>query len=397
MTDNTLPATDTTISAAQPHTETSLEFYCWAAGDADCLLLKTPGGRWGVIDCGLALPDQTARGTEKPWSTVEDVKAFLHSQEVKRLAFIILTHPESDHTKGLYSLLLDFEVQYFFAPPGALPRRSLHELAQLIWERNRRGETESIVTTANQIIWDEPQHSFRLVALGPTNRDLLAFATSARRLLTQAGLPDTTSSTSTELTSQVSALTARLEEDATIPYIKGRPPYNRLSVVTLAFYGKSRLLLGADALASSWRELAKSPLYKPVTPDDNPFSNPRAQVFKVPHHGANDGMPLELAETFLQDKAVSVVSSSGHSFASPSADLLGGLTRLGHAPYCTGRSAWCPGRFVGRPCCGLIKVKLFQDGRIPSVESEQNWRTSLPVMCSLEVVTAETLRQKPSK
>ncbi len=384
MSNNALP---TASSAPPPQAETGLEFYCWNAGDADCLLLKTPGGRWGVIDCGLALPDQTARGTEKPWSTVEDVKAFLHTQQIKRLAFVILTHPENDHAKGLYWLLADFEVEYFFAPPGALPRRNLLELAQLIHERNQHAQTEFILTTANRIIWEEPQHAFRLVALGPTNRDLLAFATTARRLLTQAGLSASTTAT-TELAGQVGELVERLEEDTAIPYVKGRPPYNRLSVVALAFYGKSRLLLGADALTPSWRELAKSPLYRAdpttLTPDDQP-ANLRAQVFKVPHHGANDGMPLELAEVFLEEGAVSVVSSSGHSFASPSAELLAGLTRLGRAPYCTGRSAWCPGRFVGRACCGLLKVQLFQDGRPALVQSEENWRTTVPVRCSLEV------------
>jgi hypothetical protein len=100
-------------------------------------------------------------------------------------------------------------------------------------------------------------------------------------------------------------------------------------------------------------------------------------------------MPLELTEIFLQEEAISLISSSGHSFSSPSADLLGGLTRLGRAPYCTGRSAWCPGRLIGRPCCGLIKVQLFQDGHKPLVESEQNWRSRVLVMCSLEIVTSQ--------
>jgi hypothetical protein len=155
---------------------------------------------------------------------------------------------------------------------------------------------------------------------------------------------------------------------------RGRPPYNRLSIITLATYGEARLLLGADAMTTSWRELTKTSAYsKPATPDY------RAQAIKIPHHGANDGLPLELASVFLREGAVLVISSSGHGFVSPSGELLNGLTEKGYAPFCTGRSAWCPATIVGKSCFGLIHLILTKEGE--KVETEKPERARYPGMC----------------
>ncbi|MEI6043742.1 MAG: hypothetical protein WCS37_05045 [Chloroflexota bacterium] len=372
--------------------EPTLDFYCWPAGDADCLLLKTPAGNWGLIDCGLVTPNPALRNAEKLWSTVADLKGFLEQQGVRRLAFVLLTHPENDHAKGLPALLSDFEPNLFLSPPGALGRKNLAKLSELLLKQKASGQTETAIVSAGDILWQEAAHNFRLVALGPTRRDLLAFATATQRLLNQGQAESgQVVLDETALSNQIMGLVEQLEQEQTAPVIKGRPPYNRLSVVALATYGRGNLLMGADALTTSWRTIAKHPFFTcegvRVTQTDL-----RAQVFKVPHHGANDGIPLELAGVFLQEGAISLVSSSGHSFASPSNEILSGLTRRGYAPYCTGRSAWCPGRSVGRPCCGLLKVQLFKDGKVPLVENEHTWRKTKPVMCSFqETITPSSL------
>jgi beta-lactamase superfamily II metal-dependent hydrolase len=95
----------------------TLDFYCWSAGDADCLLLKTPGGRWGVIDCGLTNPNPKLRNPEIIWTTINQVRDFLVGQGVKRLAFAQMSHPELDHAKGLHQLLQHFELEIFCALP----------------------------------------------------------------------------------------------------------------------------------------------------------------------------------------------------------------------------------------------------------------------------------------
>lgn len=374
--------------------EPSLDFYCWPAGDADCLLVHTPGGAWGVIDCGLVTPNPALRNAEKIWSTVEDLKDFLRQQQISRLDFVVMTHPEADHTKGLLPLLSDFEFGVFGTTVGALKRAALKPLRDLVTSKTGSGESELVIIEAGKEFWREREPDFRLIALGPGRRDLQTFASATHRLINATSGGNKAQLSAEEasgLIDQVDEMVERLENEAVV---KGRPPYNRLSIILLGLYGQGRLLLGADALAPSWRELAKKlDKFGAAGIEQEDF---KAQVFKMPHHGANDALPLELVPFFLGEGALPIISSSGHSFASPSADLLGGLTRLGRAPYCTGRSAWCPGRFVGRPCCGLLKVRLFHDGRSPLVESEQNWRTKLPVMCSLEVVTAETFKQKPS-
>jgi hypothetical protein len=373
--------------------EPTLDFYCWPAGDADCLVLHTPGGAWGVIDCGLVTPNPALRNPEKIWSTTQDLKDFLRGRQISRLDFVVMTHPEADRAKGLLTLLSEFEFGVFGTTVGALRRAALKPLRELVTSRTASGRgDELVIIEAGQELWQEAEHAFRLVALGPGKRDLQTFATVTQRLLkptSSAGKSQVSSQpqsqTSPELLTQVDEMVERLETEAEAT-LKGRPPYNRLSIILLGLYSGGRLLLGVDALATSWRELAKKldRFGEGLEPADF-----RVQVFKVPHHGANDALPLELAPLFLSEGARTVISSSGHSFASPSREMLAGLTGLGSPPYCTGRSAWCPGRFVGRPCCGLVKIQLFRDGRPPLVEMEQPWREKQPVMCDFEAIKAQ--------
>jgi hypothetical protein len=165
--------------------EPTLDLYCWPAGDADCLLLKTPAGNWGLIDCGLVTPNPALRNPEKLWATVADLKAFLGQQGVSRLAFVLLTHPENDHAKGLPALLAEFEPNIFLSPPSALGRKNLAKLNDLLLKQQTYGQTKTALVSAGDILWEEAAHNFRLVAIGPTRRDLLAFATATQRLLTQ--------------------------------------------------------------------------------------------------------------------------------------------------------------------------------------------------------------------
>ena len=377
----------TTVTSSST-TPGRLELYCWPTGDNEALLIKTPGNRWGVIDCGLRNPNPKLRDPEKLWTTLNDLKEFLHVQGVKRLAFAQLSHPEKDHAKGLYELLREFELEIFFAVPGSLKRTMLGELNELIESRLRAGQTRLVEATPGKVMWEEAQHDFRLVGLGPSSRDIAAFTLAAlRKIKTTPNLTQQSQNQSSlaEIEAKVKAgqpvdlspIIERLETTG------GQLSYNRLSIITLGLYGPSRMLLGGDALAFSWRELSRSPLYNQPAPDPTSglgLGDLKARVFKVPHHGASDGLPLELTPTFVHRGAISLISSSGHGFSSPSKEILLGLTELERAPYCTGRSAWCPGQPIGRSCCGLIRVQLGADGTV-DVHTQKRGRVTHPVMC----------------
>ena len=350
----------------------TFELYLWPAGDCDCLLLKTPGGRWGLIDCGLSSLNPKLREQERVWAMVEDLKTFLAQQNITRLAFVQLSHPELDHAKGMYQVLKEMEFEVFCTVSGALNRNSLTKLKELVEDRVAEGRTRFLGATRGLSFWQEPEHQFELVALGPGQRDLTAFVVSLQRKLYG---PNGGAMPVADPVKQVGPIIEETELHTAKPSETLKPSYNRLSIITLALFGEARILLGADALTFSWCDLAKSPNFS-VSASANQ-SDLRAQVIKLPHHGATDGLPLELAPVFLQEKAEALVSSSGHGFASPSAEVLDGFTARGYPVYCTGRSAWCPELAVGRACTGLNQVIVASDGLV-TIDSEKQVRITHP-------------------
>jgi beta-lactamase superfamily II metal-dependent hydrolase len=356
----------------------TFDLYLWPAGDCDCLLLKTPGGRWGLIDCGLSSLNPKLREQERVWAMVEDLKTFLAQHNITRLAFVQLSHPELDHAKGLYQVLKDMEFEVFCTVSGALNRNSLTKLKELVEDRVAEGRTRFLGAARGLSFWQEPEHRFELVALGPGQRDLTAFVVSLQRKLYGQSGGTTPVADPAKQVGPIIEDTEQRARPGSHPNESIKPSYNRLSIITLAQYGEARVLLGADALTFSWRDLAKSPNFAvPVSANQ---SGLRAQVIKLPHHGATDGLPLELAPVFLQEKAEALISSSGHGFSSPSSEVLEGFTIKGYQVYCTGRSAWCPELAVGRACTGLNLVTITPDGRV-TIASEKQGRLTHPGKC----------------
>jgi beta-lactamase superfamily II metal-dependent hydrolase len=80
-----------------------LEIYVIDVGQGDGLLLKTPEGKWHMIDAGVANRDQmTKKGAANflRWKFQEDLR-----QETVSLATVLVTHPDYDHYGGLLDVL----------------------------------------------------------------------------------------------------------------------------------------------------------------------------------------------------------------------------------------------------------------------------------------------------
>src|SRR5687767_13593105 len=71
-----------------------VQLHVFACGHGDTLLLRLPGDRWVLVDCYLPHADATrARFFQ-----------YLDRLEVRRLDYIFLTHPDSDHYLGMAEL-----------------------------------------------------------------------------------------------------------------------------------------------------------------------------------------------------------------------------------------------------------------------------------------------------
>ncbi|MDO8733553.1 MAG: ComEC/Rec2 family competence protein [Elusimicrobiota bacterium] len=75
-------------------------------GQGDSIFIKTPGGKYGLIDSG-GTPYWSPSAVEPGEETVVP---FLESRKVKKLDFVIATHADGDHIGGLPAVLKRFPV-----------------------------------------------------------------------------------------------------------------------------------------------------------------------------------------------------------------------------------------------------------------------------------------------
>jgi beta-lactamase superfamily II metal-dependent hydrolase len=82
--------------------ESLLEIYIIDVGQGDGVLLKTPDGKWHLVDAGVENAKQmTKKGAANfvRWKFLEDLQ-----EEKVRLENVVLSHPDADHFGGLLDL-----------------------------------------------------------------------------------------------------------------------------------------------------------------------------------------------------------------------------------------------------------------------------------------------------
>ena len=94
-----------------------LALHFLAVGQGDATAIRTPGGRWILIDGGPRVPGQDA-GARK-------VAPFLRRQGVRRLAVVIASHADADHLGGLPAVLEAVSAEVAIEP-GAADGRPLY-------------------------------------------------------------------------------------------------------------------------------------------------------------------------------------------------------------------------------------------------------------------------------
>ena len=107
-------------------------------GQGDAALLRTPGGRWLVIDAGpVSGRDDAGRRVVAP---------FLERQGVRALAAILVSHAHADHMGGVPSLLRRFGVGLVLEPAAPVAEPAYGALlaaldsARIPWHPARAGE-----------------------------------------------------------------------------------------------------------------------------------------------------------------------------------------------------------------------------------------------------------------
>ncbi|MFQ5538124.1 MAG: DNA internalization-related competence protein ComEC/Rec2 [Gemmatimonadota bacterium] len=111
---------------AQRFHSSRLELLVMDVGQGDAIALRTPAGRWILVDAG---PPPREGGTARVVST-------LRRRGVRRLDALVLTHPDADHIGGAAAVLRSFRVGAVIDPGRAAGKAGYVELLR---EARRRG------------------------------------------------------------------------------------------------------------------------------------------------------------------------------------------------------------------------------------------------------------------
>ena len=121
----------------------TLQIVAIDVGQGDAIALRTPRGRWFLVDAG-------PRGFGGSDAGLTRVVPYLHGQGARRLEAIVLTHPDEDHAGGLASVLRHVSTRTVLGPGlGAGQRGHMDGAAEarragIPWRRAAAGDAWTI-------------------------------------------------------------------------------------------------------------------------------------------------------------------------------------------------------------------------------------------------------------
>ena len=267
-----------------------VEIHVLACGHGDMILLRLAHSRWGLIDCHLEGEAAKAK-----------FFARLEALGVRRLEFIILTHPDSDHYTGMADVVERFtrdgrEIGRFY--DTTLNWRAVGLLVDASGPEDEAGEYARLVRLVlNSRIEQCSLHEDHLpISIRGTPLKLVPIAPPEKTVIQPAQR-----------------------------VLLGESPgvgVNDLSIVLVLTVadpkGCLQVLLSADAESAALNRALK--IWQGH--QDNPKRAAIFDVVKVPHHGSRNGHCKELCDCSPKDGKGTAVISVGNKYRLPRANVL---------------------------------------------------------------------------
>ena len=259
-------------------------------GHGDSLLIQSPEGAIGIVDC-------CKRGSQIP------VRDFLSDKQVKQIEFIVLTHPHEDHYSGMLELLEFCDKNSIvidkFYDLGLNPKsldlefRSSQssgyysDLMSRIFEWDKQGRFHLHECPEGMPLMQES--GFSISCLAPDSRTI-------RKVVGR-----------------------KLNE----PESELNHFINHLSIVLLVSGPDGSALLLADSGISSQKHICGRYKFKKVG------------LFKISHHGSGLSYHHPLLKLSRDSKRAKAAISTGCRYGTPADEVMSNLSTLGIPTYST--------------------------------------------------------------
>ncbi|MCH7563187.1 MAG: DNA internalization-related competence protein ComEC/Rec2 [Gemmatimonadetes bacterium] len=249
----------------------SVELFFLDVGQGDAIAIRSPKGRWMLVDAGPRSPSFDAGR--------RIVVPFLRRHGARRLEALILTHPDLDHIGGAAAVLQNLDVGVVLDPAAAVAK----------------AEYQALLSAAASVgaLW--------LGARAGTSFDFDGVSVT---ILAPAAAPGAAGD-GAGWTAGEAGITSGVQIDA-----------NDWSVVLEIRYGAFRAILTGDAPASVERSIVSGAASEPV------------QLLKVGHHGSATSTSADALEVWRP--AVAVISVGARNrYRHPAREVTDRLERAG--------------------------------------------------------------------
>lgn len=330
-----------------------LEVHVLGAGEGESIIVQTPGGEWGVVDCfASSLTDPTTNAAYQ----------FLEGHGVEEIQFLCMTHPHRDHFRGMSQLLDRFTIRSFWRP-AVLSGKRLEWLLESVRRAATKSGTDKFLkdseelfrifslvkekkqTTGKPAI---PKHAATGTQLlssdsGPHNFEIWALAPSGRQI---------------ERYEQKLAACFDVENRFVRP--AAHSSHNIASMALLIKFGETRIVLGGDVESLGWLNVLGEF-------DTNELS---CHLVKVSHHGSTNGYSEGLWDCFSRERTPIAVITPYHRHRLPRKGALEHISQFSR---------------VFTPC-----VDAIRPSEIPRENSGVSLKTWLALSHRLKVTLART-------
>lgn len=229
-----------------------LELYFFNVGHGDSIAIKFPNEEWGIVDCYRNLEE-----VDPP------VVTFLKNRNIKNLKFICITHPHSDHIRGVDILANNFDVDkiYLFGLRTGSPCEKtqytplIKALKTITKNAREKEKLEILSVNENKNIGD--------IILKVLNPD------------------------------EEIRNTLRLKT-----YVNESQDFNKESIVIFFQYSDKNILLASDITPNFWDETYK-------------HFNKKIDLIKISHHGSRYSNKYKDLSKYINKGAIAIISTDG--------------------------------------------------------------------------------------